>query len=49
MGLCVTKATSKNEPIEELDIATVDPMAKKAGKEFPYFSDSVFKISGESL
>jgi len=31
----VTKATSKNEPIEELDIATVDPMAKKAGKEFP--------------
>lgn len=31
----MTKATSKNEPIEELDIATVDPMAKKAGKEFP--------------
>lgn len=30
----MTKATSKNEPIEELDIATVDPMAKKAGKEF---------------
>ena len=32
----MTKATSKNEPIEELDIATVDPMAKKAGKDkFP--------------
>lgn len=31
----MTKATSKNEPIEGLDIATVDPMAKKAGKEFP--------------
>ena len=31
----MTKATSKNEPIEELDIATVDPMAKKTGKEFP--------------
>lgn len=31
----MTKATSKNEPIEELSIATVDPMAKKAGKEFP--------------
>ena len=31
----MTKATSKNEPIEELDIATVDPMAKKAGKGFP--------------
>lgn len=31
----MTKATSKNEPIEELDIATVDPMAKKAVKEFP--------------
>lgn len=31
----MTKATSKNEPIEELDIATVDPMARKTGKEFP--------------
>ena len=35
MGLCVTKATSKNEPIEELSIATVDPTARKTGKEFP--------------
>lgn len=25
----------ENEPIEELDIATVDPMARKTGKEFP--------------
>jgi phosphoglycerol transferase MdoB-like AlkP superfamily enzyme len=31
----VTKATSKNEPIEELSIATVDPTARKTGKEFP--------------
>ena len=31
----MTKATSKNEPIEELDIATVDPTARKTGKEFP--------------
>ena len=31
----MTKATSKNEPIEELSIATVDPTAKKEGKEFP--------------
>lgn len=31
----MTKATSKNEPIEELSIATVDPTAKKTGKEFP--------------
>lgn len=35
MGLYVTKATSKNEPIEELSIATVDPTARKTGKEFP--------------
>lgn len=35
MGLCVTKATTKNEPIEELSIATVDPTARKTGKEFP--------------
>ena len=31
----MTKATSKNEPIEELSIATVDPTARKTGKEFP--------------
>lgn len=31
----MTKATSKNEPIEELSIATVDPAARKTGKEFP--------------
>lgn len=31
----MTKATSKNEPIEELGIATVDPTARKTGKEFP--------------
>ena len=31
----MTIATSKNEPIEELDIATVDPTARKTGKEFP--------------
>ena len=29
------KATTKNEPIEELSIATVDPTARKTGKEFP--------------
>lgn len=29
------KATTKNEPIEELSIAIVDPTAKKKGKEFP--------------
>ena len=31
----MTKATTKNEPIEELSIATVDPTARKTGKEFP--------------
>lgn len=31
----MTKATSKNEPIEELSIATVGPTARKTGKEFP--------------
>lgn len=31
----MTKATSKNEPIEELSIATVDLTARKTGKEFP--------------
>ena len=31
----MTKATTKNEPIEELSIATVDLTAKKTGKEFP--------------
>lgn len=31
----MTKATSKNEPIEELSIATVDPTSRKTGKEFP--------------
>lgn len=31
----MTKATSKNEPIEELSIATMDPTARKTGKEFP--------------
>lgn len=31
----MTKATSKNEPIEKLSIATVDPTARKTGKEFP--------------
>lgn len=31
----MTKVTSKNEPIEELSIATVDPTARKTGKEFP--------------
>lgn len=31
----MTKATSKNEPIEEPSIATVDPTARKTGKEFP--------------
>ena len=31
----MTKATSKNEPIEELSIATVDSTARKTGKEFP--------------
>lgn len=31
----MTKATSKNELIEELSIATVDPTARKTGKEFP--------------
>ena len=31
----MTKATTKNEPIEELSIATVDLTTKKTGKEFP--------------
>lgn len=31
----MTKATTRNEPIEELSIATVDPAARKTGKEFP--------------
>ena len=31
----MTKSTTKNEPIEELSIATVDPTARKTGKEFP--------------
>ena len=31
----MTKATTKNEPIEELSIATVDLTSKKTGKEFP--------------